>query len=116
MGLYGLVYSYLRDRWRDDVCLVPDTSLSEDGTPLMTQNAECYAYVMVAGVRYGASTMWQGRGSRYAYINGRQAVDILHIMKIKARTIDGREMCGDIAVVRRFLPTPVARQMPWASR
>ena len=116
MGIYGLVYSYLRQRWSDELRLVTETSFDAGGTPLMAHNAECYPYVMVAGIRYGASTTSQGRGTRYAYVKGRQAVDILHIMKIKVRTLEGHEKYADIAVIRRFLPTPLALQMPWSMR
>ena len=116
LGLYPLVFQYLRELWRDKLRLVLDTSFAEDGTPLMPHNAEAYPYVMVAGVRYGASTTWQGRGTHYAYIKGRVAVDILHIMKIYVLTLDGRKCSANIAIVRRFQPTALGPQMPWATR
>ncbi|KAI0686772.1 hypothetical protein C8T65DRAFT_747250 [Cerioporus squamosus] len=70
-GLYHLVFAYLAKRWRDDVTLIMDTSFTDDG------------------IRYGASTRPRGVGNRYAYMNGRQAVQIDHILRINYNTNDG---------------------------
>ena len=116
LGVYVLVYSYLRSLWKNDFTLIQDTAVFSDGTPFFPHDTHCYPYVHVGGMKYGASTFLCGRGNRYAYIHGRQAVDILNIMKISVETAEGLTLNADIAIVRRFIASPHAPQMPWATR
>ena len=116
LGLYVLVFVYLRDLYQNEFRLIQDTAVFSDGTPFFPQNAKCYPYIHVGGIKYGASTTLRGRGNRYAYIHGRQAVDILNIISVSIEAADGRTVTADIAIVRRFVPSPLAPQMPWATR
>ncbi|KAJ3002591.1 hypothetical protein NUW54_g5766 [Trametes sanguinea] len=120
-GLYSLVFRYLREAWHSDVNLIPDTSFSEDGSPFIALAVPFYSHLLVGGQRYGTSTMYHGKRNRYAYIDGRQAVDILHIIRIihtreEQDADDLPPLTAELAVVQPFLPSPHADEMPWAAR
>ena len=115
-GLYHLIFTFLSEQWRQDLTLVMDTSFAEEGSPFVALRVPFYSHIVVAGLRYGASTMPRGQGNRYAYINGRQAVQIDHIIRIDYETSTGHRMTADLAVVRRFVATSASCYVPWASR
>ncbi|KAI0740484.1 hypothetical protein C8Q76DRAFT_607829, partial [Earliella scabrosa] len=115
-GIYMIVFRYLRNAWKNDVTLELDTSDDERGSPFIALSTPFYSHILVAGQRYGASTMHRGLGTRYAYINGRQAVDILHIIKVDYITNEGKNLHADLAIIRPFVPSPAASAMPWADR
>lgn len=115
-GLYMPVYLYLRHCWKDSVQLIPDTSFAEDGSPFIAMQVPFYTHVTIAGQKYGASSTHRGLRNRYAYIDGRQAVSIVHIMRCRHTTEDGRTLAADLAIVKPFLRSPEAPNLPWASR
>ncbi|KAJ2994175.1 hypothetical protein NUW54_g7598 [Trametes sanguinea] len=120
-GLYSLIFHYLREAWKNDINLIPDTSFSEDGSPFIAVTVPFYSHLLVGGQRYGTSTTYHGKRHCYAYIDGRQPVDIIHILRIvHTREDDNLEelppLTAGLAVVRPFLPSPHADEMPWAAR
>ncbi|KAI0372088.1 hypothetical protein BV20DRAFT_1034933 [Pilatotrama ljubarskyi] len=115
-NIYTLVFQHLREAWKDQVRLVPDTSFAEDGSPFIALAVPFYSHVLVAGQRYGASTMHRGIGHRYAYVDGRQAVNILHLLHCEHWTTSGKTLCAELAVVLPLTSSNAAAEMPWASR
>lgn len=116
-GMYNLVYEHLRKEWQDTTALIPDTAPhTQRGTVFIAVAVPSFSHVIVAGVRYGAATAHRGLSSRYAYINGRQPVDIQKILQISCTHPDGRILVAGIAIVRPFLPSEKADEMPWAAR
>ncbi|KAI1792694.1 hypothetical protein LXA43DRAFT_1130213 [Ganoderma leucocontextum] len=116
-GLYALVFSSLRRLWAGDIDLITDTSTRDvGGSPFVGAAVPAYPYVVVAGVRYGASTAHRGRNFQYAYINGRDAVQIDHIFQISHSPAPGQMLVANIAVVRPFIPSSHEAEMPWAAR
>ncbi|KAI0822078.1 hypothetical protein BC628DRAFT_1328267 [Trametes gibbosa] len=116
-GLYNLVYEHLRKEWRDTTALIPDTAPhTQDGMAFIAVAVPSFSHVIVAGVRYGTSTAHRGLSCRYAYINGRQPVDIQQILQVSCTSPNGQILIGGIAIVRPFLPSEKAGGMPWAAR
>lgn len=77
-----------------------------------------YSHLFVKGIRYGAASHHQGRSSKYAYIYGREAVEIQHIFKITqecSNPADGslKEVC---AIVKRFQTDNGVPCFPWDLR
>ncbi|CDO76806.1 hypothetical protein BN946_scf185033.g3 [Trametes cinnabarina] len=66
-GIYPCVYEHLRKEWKDRCNLVPDTaSRAENGTAFVAVAIPAFSHVVVAGVRYGASTAQRGLNCRAA--------------------------------------------------
>ncbi|KAJ3014376.1 hypothetical protein NUW54_g1323 [Trametes sanguinea] len=66
-GLYADVYEHLRKEWQGKVNLIPDTAPhDENGTAFIAVAIPMFSHVVVAGVRYGASTAQKGLSSRAA--------------------------------------------------
>lgn len=115
--MYELVYEHLRKQWQDITALIPDTAPhTQDGTAFVAVAVPSFSHVIVAGVRYGASTAHRGLSCRYAYIDGRQPVDIQKILQVSCTRQDGRILVAGIAIVRPFIPSNMAEDMPWAAR
>lgn len=115
-GLYNTVFKHVQYAWRDSVQLIPDVSFAENGSPFIAVAVPFYSHIVVAGQRYGASTAPRGIKYRYAYIDGRQAVDIIHLLRVEHTTNDGLALTADLAIVRPFLASPDAAMMPWEGR
>lgn len=115
-GLYNIVFNHLRDTWSDLATLIPDTSYNDIGSPFIAVAVPSYSHVIVAGQRYGNSTAARGIKYRYAYIDGRQPVDIIHLFRVQHTTNDGTELEAELAIVRPFIHSIHAPDMPWATR
>lgn len=115
-GLYNLVFNHLRETWKHSVALIPDTSFADVGSPFIAVAVPFYSHIVVAGQRYGASTAPRGIKYRYAYLGGRQAVDIIHLLRVEHTTNDGLVLTAELAIVRPFEISPEAAEMPWAGR
>ncbi|KAH9855662.1 hypothetical protein C2E23DRAFT_724308 [Lenzites betulinus] len=116
-GLYPLVFSFLRRLWQDELLLITDSSDRDiEGSPFVGRSVFSYSHAVLAGMRYGTSTHHRGRNHQYAYMNGREAVQINHILQISHRCLDGKILVASLAIVQPFLPSNQADQMPWAMR
>lgn len=111
-----MVYNHLRVAWQDSATLIPDTSYNPTGSPFIAVAVPFYSHVIVAGQRYGNSTSARGIKYRYAYIDGRQPVDIIHLLRVQHTTNDGTELEAELAIVRPFIHSVHAPDMPWATR
>lgn len=112
--LYGAVFSHLRHEWEGQFSLVTETApLDTPGSRFTATHVRSYAYVTVAGVRYGAAAAHRGRNYRYAYINGRDAVQIERLLRVSHISPTNQEIHAHLAVVRPFLGTDLAARMPW---
>ncbi|OBZ66033.1 hypothetical protein A0H81_14006 [Grifola frondosa] len=118
LNLYALVFSYLRHLWEHETSLIPDTSaVTTLGEPFIP-TATPYSHVVVNGIRYGAATAHRGAGCRYAYIHGRQPVQIDYIFHIAHSRNDPsmRPLETTCAVVRPFVADNYLPVMPWDLR
>lgn len=100
----------------DGVELVTDTDVLRvaNGSPFAGAAVLSYSHVVVAGLRYGASTAHRGRNYCHAYINGRDAVRIDRICSVSHLTPGGKMLVANIAVVRPFINSEHIAEMPWA--
>lgn len=80
-NIYQIVYKYLRNKWRPLVHLKTSTSIIGDGENFMG-NASSYSHLWLQRLRYGAVTAHQGKYAWYAYINGRQPVEIQWLLHV----------------------------------
>ncbi|KAI9063735.1 hypothetical protein FKP32DRAFT_1571273 [Trametes sanguinea] len=117
-GLYTLVFRYLRDVWQDEVTLIADTSFSEDGSPFIALSVPTYSHLTVGGQRYGTADSHHGQAHCYAYINGRQPVKIVHILKVEHSFEDEcvPALVANLAVVQPFISSTAGDYLPWAAR
>ncbi|KAI9065736.1 hypothetical protein FKP32DRAFT_1610486 [Trametes sanguinea] len=115
--LYETVYEHLRKEWEGAVDLIRDTARHTDsGTAFVAVSVPTFSHVVVAGIRYGASTAQRGLSSRYAYVDGRQPAEIQRILQVSCTSPEGRILVANLAIIRPFLPSDKAAAMPWASR
>ncbi len=115
-GLYYPIFVHLRELWKDTLTLITDSApVGTEGSPFVG-HIRSYSHCTVAGIRYGASTMHRGLGYRYAYINGRQPVDIIQILCIEHEYDHGKSLIAHLALVRPFIASEYASSMPWTPR
>ncbi|KAH9850227.1 hypothetical protein C2E23DRAFT_861486 [Lenzites betulinus] len=116
-GLYAIVFTYLRRIWADKVELIPDTSGRDvPGSAFVGRVVPSFSHAVVAGLRYGASTTHRGQCHQYAYIEGRQAVRIMHILQILHKDRRNQPLVANLAIVQPFIASDYAQSMPWATR
>ena len=76
-GIYGLVLGYLKTLWVGVQEIVSDVSTDIVNNAVNFMGlVTSYSHVFVKGIWYGSAKHHQGKSSRYAYIHGRQAVEI----------------------------------------
>lgn len=117
--IYDLVHQHLRERWREELTLVPDTAPLANGVEYFVGKiVPTCAVIAVNGLRYGAASFPQGRRNRYAFVNGRIPVEIQLFLRITHNRHDARlqPLKADIAVVRPFLALQNEPSMPWDLR
>lgn len=101
--LYGLVLQFLQDEWGElGFVIHADVVLADHGACFMGY-VKSYSHVFVEALRYGAATQPRGKSARYAYFNGRVAVEIQWIFKINMEYEDQGEISKTVAVVRTFV-------------
>ncbi len=116
-GLYAIVFTYLRRTWEDDIDLIPKTAAREvPGSAFVGRSVQSFSHVVVAGRRYGASTAHRGQTHQYAYIEGRQAVQIIRILQVLHKDRHNRPLVANVAIVQPFIHSDYAGTMPWATR
>ncbi|KAL7279486.1 hypothetical protein ACG7TL_007329 [Trametes sanguinea] len=117
-GLYSLIFHYLRDFWKDEVALIADTAFSEHGSPFIALSVPTYTHVVISGQRYGTASSHHGKAHSYAYVNGRQAVKIIRILKVEHASEDEHAppLIANIAMVQPFIPSAQGDYLPWAAR
>lgn len=120
LGVYSLVFEYLREVWEDTIDLISDVhEIHEDSEVLMPVNQLSYSHILVYGLRYGAVTHHRGIKTSYAYVDGRHPVQILHFLRIKheRQAQDLPPLDSTCAIVRPFVNTdPPVPEMPWSLR
>ncbi|EIW56103.1 uncharacterized protein TRAVEDRAFT_39125 [Trametes versicolor FP-101664 SS1] len=119
LGVYALLYHYLRALWADVVELKPDTApAGVPGECFVATAVQSHATINVCGLRYGAGSTPRGAKSRYAYRNGRQPVEISHIFHITHLRDDPTlpPLHASCAIVQDFASDDGIPEMPWALR
>lgn len=81
-------------------------------------SAREFTNVYVAARPYGAYEKFHGRGLSNAYIDGRQPVRILRLLRVVHKRQGGiaGELCADLAVIQRLVTHNTLPQMPWELR
>ncbi|KAI0092819.1 hypothetical protein BDY19DRAFT_903565 [Irpex rosettiformis] len=112
---YTLVLRHLQGIWGDVLNLVPDTAPAHLGEPLAKKSVRSYDYVTFNGLRYGSSIKNAGRKYRNAYIDMRQPVRIILVLRIKhvRNDADLPPLEHTCAIVQRFVRDPHTPAMPW---
>jgi hypothetical protein len=72
-----------------------------------------YSHVFVEALHYGAATQTRGKTARYAYFNGRVAVEIQWIFKIDMEYEDQGQITKTVTVVRPFVADADMPAFPW---
>jgi hypothetical protein len=113
-SVYNLVWSALQDLWRSSVKLNYDNSTAADRENFMGR-AISYSHIFVERVRYGAGAEARGLGTRFAYIDGRIPVQILHLFAVTHERSDEtlENLTAVIAVVQRLMKFGHTPSMPW---
>ncbi len=114
--LYYSIFVHLRALWKDTTVLITDSAPMHAEGSRFVGVAQSFSHAIVAGRRHGASTMHRGLGHRYAYINGRQPVDIIRILRIEHEYANSKTLVVHLAIVRPFIASIYAPKMPWAAR
>lgn len=118
LGLYGLVLRYFQHLWSEEVQLVADTASVDSGEPFVAVAIKSYSHVHVHGLRYGSFHTHRGKGSSYAYIDGRQPVRINYILYVEHIRRDHMlpQLEHACAIVQRFVRDDSIPEMPWELR
>ncbi|KAI0314173.1 hypothetical protein OF83DRAFT_469510 [Amylostereum chailletii] len=119
LGLYQLILLHLQLLWRGNVQLVFDLGIWHPGQePFVGTAARSFSHALVGGLRFGACTAHRGRGTSYAYMDGRVPVQIQYIIRVTHPRQDtaAPDLQASFAVVRRFVQDPSLPHMPWSRR
>lgn len=112
-NLYDIVYTYVCDLWHDVVDLQRSTNVLPNGENFMG-NAKVFSHLWLNGLHYGAATLHRGKSARFAYINGREPVEIQHLLTVEHRRRDGTDpLVTHIAIVRHFCQDDDLPEFPW---
>lgn len=118
-GIYGLVLGYLKALWLGAQEIVSDVSTDTANNAVnFMGHVTSYSHVFVKGIRYGSAKHHQGKSSRYAYIHGREAVEIQHIFHISQPQFNPTEspLTAVCAVIQRFQQDGNIPEFPWDLR
>ena len=118
-GIYGLVLGYLKTLWAGAQEIVSDVSTDTANNAVNFMGlVTSYSHVFVKGIRYGSANHHQGKSSRYAYIHGRQSVEIQHIFQVSQPQFNSMEspLTTVCAVVQRFQQDDDIPEFPWDLR
>ncbi|KAJ3016517.1 hypothetical protein NUW54_g789 [Trametes sanguinea] len=117
LGVYTLVYHFLKELWAEDVILLPDTAPTGlGGESFIANRIASHPLIHICGLRYGAASSAFGAKASYTYINGQQPVKIDHILHI-THARDDRSLpllTSTCAIVRPFMTDSTVPEMPWA--
>ena len=116
-SLYGLVFNYLRTLWHSQVKLVSKTTDWRAGEPFVATAIQSFSHARVNGAQFGGCTSYKGKGTSFAYIDGRIAVQIQYILSVKHERRDPRlaALSTAFAIVKRFTSAGIPL-MPWDNR
>ncbi|EIW82591.1 hypothetical protein CONPUDRAFT_142843 [Coniophora puteana RWD-64-598 SS2] len=111
--IYDLVYQLLWQRWR---CIIDLRHLNNSisGGVIFSGDVLSYSHIWVRNLRYGAAAHHRGKSGQYAYISGRQPVEIMHLLHVRQPLRFGDPLEATVAVVRRFVPADGQVEFPWA--
>ncbi|ETW82454.1 hypothetical protein HETIRDRAFT_426132 [Heterobasidion irregulare TC 32-1] len=79
-SLYGLIFNYLQILWNSQ----------QAGKPFVATAVQSFSHAHVNGIQFGACTSYRGKGISFAYMDGRIAVQIQHILSVKHECRDPR--------------------------
>lgn len=115
--IYIQVFEYLRKLWQSEVNLVSKTSYWRTGEPFVATKVRSFSHVIINGTRFGACTSHRGKGTSFAFIDGRVAVRIQYLLFVKHDRRDPTKapLSTTFAVVERFKDHNVP-EMPWSSQ
>jgi hypothetical protein len=82
------------------------------GIVINSRSIASHSHALVNGIKYGAFSWVTGRSSGYAYIHGRRAVRIEHILTLSGSK-GSQVFERPIALVRAFREVHNAPVMPW---
>ncbi|KAF8576758.1 hypothetical protein K439DRAFT_1655194 [Ramaria rubella] len=118
VGYYGLVLEHLRMTFMNTVQLVPEAGIYAD------PDVECFngrsicsfSNALVSNQRYGAGNYTRGKGSCFAYIDGRSPVRIEYILKITHERRDDTlpPLTTQCAIIRHFYRDSKIPDLDWA--
>ncbi|KZV64692.1 hypothetical protein PENSPDRAFT_639268, partial [Peniophora sp. CONT] len=121
-GIYNIVLEHVRGLWSDVVNLIAPGVAGDwaggDEIFSPTLSTREFTNVYVAARSYGAYEKFHGRGLSNAYIDGRQPVRILRLLRVvhkRQGAVEG-ELTADLAVVARLVGHETLPRMPWGLR
>ena len=116
-SVYGLVFNHLRTLWHSQVKLVSKTADWRAGKPFVATAVQSFSHAIVNGTQFGACTSYRGKGTSFAYIDGRVAVRIQYILSVKHDRRDPTlaVLSTAFAIVERFTSAGIP-PMPWENR
>ena len=116
-SVYELVFQYLCTLWQLEVNLIPKSGNWRSSEPFVATEVKCFSYVKVNGTRFGACTSSRGKGTSFAFIDGRVAVRISYLLLVKHEQCDSTKppLSTTLAIVKRFKDDNVP-EMPWFSK
>ena len=117
VDVYRLVFEFLRTLWRSEVNLVSNTGSARDGEPFVGTTVVSFSHISVNGTRFGTWSSHRGKGTSYAFIDGRQAVRIRSIFQVHHdhHDITQDPLVTTFIIVVRFKKEGLPR-MPWSDQ
>jgi hypothetical protein len=110
--LYRLVFGHLREAFINSVDLISNASRSNGEA--FSGLVYSHQHALVDGLRYGAGATTRGERSRFAYIEGCNAIEISYIFSY-IHCLGGKraKLSASFAVIRRLVPRLRAPALPW---
>lgn len=117
VDVYCLVFHFLREFWSPEVTLIANTDDWRAGEPFVGTNARSFPHITINGTRFGACTAHRGMGASYAFMDGQQAVRILHIFHARhdRRDTSLPSLETTFAIITRFKREGLPA-MPWSDQ
>ena len=115
-GSYGLVFQFLQSLWADSLKLMSDISTVHDGDSVSFMGTvTSFSHIFVKGIHYGSAKHHQGKSSKYAYINGREAVEIQYLFVVTQELPNHEQGSADMVctIVRHFQQDEDIPAFPW---
>ncbi|OSC97862.1 hypothetical protein PYCCODRAFT_1428192 [Trametes coccinea BRFM310] len=92
------------EQWHAEMTLKADTILAASGptsdkdVTFIAVAIPSFSHVAVTGIRYGIASVQRGKHYHYAYINGREPVEIQQILQVSALSPNGKLLIANLAV------------------
>lgn len=118
-GIYGSVLLHLQSIWDVIQPIVSSVSTNTQNNAVnFMGDVVSYSHIFIKGVRYGAAAHHKGKSSKYAYIHGREAVEIQRIFQVSQVRSDptNEPLTAVCVIVRRFQRDNNIPSFPWDLR